>query len=65
VQRVFSHCQYLLYISYKTTFQGRIQEFKLGGGGHFKKLCRAEGSAKIFGDAGADPEEGAPGARPP
>ena len=30
-------------------FQGRIQDFKLGGGGHLKKLRRAEGGAKIFG----------------
>ena len=29
-------------------FQGRIQDFKLGGA-HFKKLRRAEGVAKIFG----------------
>ena len=28
--------------------QGRIQDFKLGGA-HFKKLCRAEGGAKIVG----------------
>jgi hypothetical protein len=30
------------------TYQGRIQDFKLGGA-HFKKLRRAEGGAKIFG----------------
>ena len=31
--------------------QGRIQDFKLGGGGggHFKKLHRADGGAKILG----------------
>ena len=29
--------------------QGRIQDFKLGGGAHLKKLRRAEGGAKIFG----------------
>jgi hypothetical protein len=31
--------------------QGRIQDFKLGGGGraHIKKLRREEGGAKIFG----------------
>ena len=31
--------------------QGRIQDFKLGGGGgvHLKKLRRAEGGAKMFG----------------
>ena len=29
-------------------YQGRIQDFKLGGA-HFKKLRRAEGGAKIFG----------------
>jgi hypothetical protein len=28
--------------------QGRIQDFKLGGA-HLKKLCRAEGGAKIVG----------------
>jgi hypothetical protein len=29
--------------------QGRIQDFKLGGGGaHLKKLHRAEGGTKIF-----------------
>jgi hypothetical protein len=31
------------------SLQGRIQDFKLGGGGHIKKLRRAEGSANIFG----------------
>jgi hypothetical protein len=29
-------------------FQGRIQDFKLGGA-HLKKMRRAEGGAKIFG----------------
>ena len=29
--------------------QGRIQDFKLGGGAHLKKLRQAEGGAKIFG----------------
>jgi hypothetical protein len=29
--------------------QGRIQDFKLGGGAHLKKLRRAEGDAEIFG----------------
>ena len=29
--------------------QGWIQDFKLGGGAHLKKLRRAEGGAKIFG----------------
>ena len=29
--------------------QGRIQDFKLGGGVHLKKLHRAEGGANIFG----------------
>ena len=28
--------------------QGRIQDFKLGGGAHLKKLRRAEGGAKMF-----------------
>jgi hypothetical protein len=31
------------------TKQRRIQDFKLGGGTHFKKLRRAEGGAKIVG----------------
>ena len=30
-------------------WQGRIQDFKLGGGAHLKKLRRAEGGAKHFG----------------
>ena len=29
--------------------QGRIQDLKLGGGVHLKKLRRAEGGANIFG----------------
>jgi hypothetical protein len=29
--------------------QGRIKDFKLGGGTHLKKLRRAEGGAKIVG----------------
>jgi hypothetical protein len=29
--------------------QGRIQDFKLGGGAHLNKLRRAEGGANIFG----------------
>ena len=29
--------------------QGRIQDFKLEGGAHLKKLRRAEGGAKMFG----------------
>ena len=29
--------------------QGRIQDFKLGGGAHLKKLRRAKGGANIFG----------------
>ena len=29
--------------------QGRIQDFKLGGGAHLKKLRQAEGGANIFG----------------
>jgi hypothetical protein len=29
--------------------QGWIQDFKVGGGAHLKKMCRAEGGAKIFG----------------
>jgi hypothetical protein len=31
------------------TIQGRIQDFKLGGGAHLKKMRRAEGGAKNFG----------------
>ena len=30
------------------TNQGRIQDFKLGGEAHLKKLRRAEGGANIF-----------------
>jgi hypothetical protein len=54
--------------------QGRIQDFKLGGGAHLKKLRRAEGGAKIFGvfrvkNHDFTPKNhifpGAPGARPP
>ena len=29
--------------------QGRIQDLKLGGGAHLKKLRRPEGGANIFG----------------
>ena len=32
-----------------STLKGRIQDFKLGGGAHLKKLRRAVGGAKIFG----------------
>jgi hypothetical protein len=35
--------------------QGRIQDFKLGGGAHLKKLRRAEGGAKIVGVFRVDP----------
>jgi hypothetical protein len=35
--------------SEQDTLQGRIQDFKLGGGANFKKLRRAEGGAKNFG----------------
>ena len=34
---------------YAVMYQGRIQDFKLGGGAHLKKLRRTEGGAKIFG----------------
>ena len=39
------------YYKRKCIIQGRIQDFKLGGGGgaHLKKLRRAEGGTKIFG----------------
>ena len=43
---------YIAYMSHtglSASTQGRIQDFKLGGGAHLKKLCRAEGGAKIFG----------------
>ena len=33
----------------KNRIQGRIQDFKLGGGAHLKKLRRAEGGAKFLG----------------
>ena len=36
-----------IYLSYQ--LQGRIQDFKLGGGGVAKTLCRAEGGTKNFG----------------
>ena len=39
-----SHWTHLIYCA-----QGRIQDFKLGGGAHLKELRRAEGGAKIFG----------------
>ena len=35
--------------SISNSYQGRIQDFKLGGGAHLKKLSRAEGGAKIVG----------------
>ena len=36
--------------TYIYKYQGRIQDFKLGGGGaHLNKLRRAEGGANIFG----------------
>jgi hypothetical protein len=44
--------QCLFYFSFSvnicTVFQGRIQDFKLGGA-HLKKLRQVEGGAKIFG----------------
>jgi hypothetical protein len=33
----------------KDNLQGRMQDFKLGGGAHLKKLRRAKGGAKIVG----------------
>ena len=39
---------FLQQMSTKGPFQGRIQDFKLGGA-HLKKLRRAEGGTKIFG----------------
>jgi hypothetical protein len=38
---------YATYINLECN-QGRIQDFKLGEA-HLKKLCRAEGGAKLFG----------------
>jgi hypothetical protein len=35
-------------VRFAIKYQGRIQDFKLGGA-HFKKLRRAEGGAKIVG----------------
>ena len=46
------YCIYTYPYCYCITMQGRIQDFKLGGGGggaHLKKLRRAEGGSKIFG----------------
>ena len=41
---------YYVFILIQTdTLQGRIQDFKLGGGAHLNKLRRAEGGANIFG----------------
>jgi hypothetical protein len=39
---------YVSYVQDKNRYQGRIQDFKLGGV-HLKKMCRAEGGTKIFG----------------
>jgi hypothetical protein len=39
---------YVSYVQDKNRYQGRIQDFKLGGA-HLKKMCRAEGGTKIFG----------------
>ena len=43
--------QYVIHVDVPYCLQGRIQDFKLGGGGgaHLKKLRRAKGGAKIFG----------------
>jgi hypothetical protein len=38
----------LLHMAHLCDMQGRIQDFKLGGGAHLKKLRRAEGGAKFF-----------------
>ena len=35
--------------SYDHQFQGRIQDFKLGGGAHLKKLRRAKKARKFLG----------------
>ena len=37
-----------IWASYNS-IQGRIQDFKLGGGAHLKKLRRTEGGTKMFG----------------
>ena len=51
-------CQVLIYDTleipntiwyHECIYQGQIQNFKLGGGVHLKKLRRAEGGGKIFG----------------
>ena len=38
-----------MYLKPSRSSQGRIQDFKLGGGAYLKKLRRAEGGAKIVG----------------
>ena len=40
---------YSIQIGSEVPDQGRIQDFKLGGGAHLKKWRRAEGGANIFG----------------
>jgi hypothetical protein len=45
----FSTDHVLTVANQSTPMQGRIQDFKLGGGAHLKKLRRVEGGTKIFG----------------
>ena len=48
--QLISFCVFVLFLSRLVyPMQGRIQDFKLGGGAHLKKLRRAEGGANIFG----------------
>jgi hypothetical protein len=50
---LYQYTMFVIGIYYLTTLptiiQGRIQDFKLGGGAHLKKLRWAEGGAKIIG----------------
>jgi hypothetical protein len=46
---VVSDCFNMKWQSLEVALQGRIQDFKLWGGEHLKKLRRAEGGANIFG----------------
>jgi hypothetical protein len=54
---VYRYCVYPAILESKSTkncqivspYTGGIQDFKLGGGAHLKKMRRAEGGAKMFG----------------
>ena len=41
--------RFIMFVIISERLQGRIQDFKLGGGAHLKKLRRAEGGPNIFG----------------